>query len=344
MSITYKDSGVNIDAANAAKARMKALVERTRIPGVIGGIGAFGGLFEGAFPGMTDPVLVASADGVGTKLKIAFMTGRHDTVGVDIVCHCANDILAQGARPLFFLDYLACGRLDEETVVSVVSGVAEGCVRAGCALLGGETAEMPDFYAVGEYDLAGFIVGVVEHSRMLDSSAVQPGDVLLGLASDGLHTNGYSLARRVLLDEAGLPLESTPEGFECSLADELLRPHRCYTKPVLPLVQEKRIHAIAHITGGGLIENLPRSLPEDCGAVIDRTAWNVPPVFRLIQQKGDVPDGEMYRVFNMGIGMVLVVAPGEVDHVASSLEAEGERVIRIGLVESGPHHVVIEGV
>lgn len=344
MAITYKDSGVNIDAAEAAKKRMKALVEGTRIPGVIGGIGSFGGLFALELGGLKEPVLVASADGVGTKLKIAFMTNRHDTVGVDIVCHCANDILVQGAKPLFFLDYLALGHLVEDVVVDLVAGVAKGCQTAGCALLGGETAEMPDFYARGEYDLAGFIVGIADRANILDGSRVRPGDVLLGLASDGLHTNGYSLARKALFEAAGYTIDTMVEGLDESLADVLLKPHRCYTPSILPLLAGGGIHAMAHITGGGLLDNIPRSLPDGCVARIDRHAWNVPAVFRVIQEAGDVPDAEMYRTFNMGVGMVLMVDADAADELSAALSAAGETVYRLGVVGQGTHHVEIEGI
>jgi phosphoribosylformylglycinamidine cyclo-ligase len=343
MSITYKDSGVNIAAADAAKKRMKALVDSTRTPGVIGGIGAFGGLFRAGFDGMAEPVLVASADGVGTKLKIAFATGRHNTVGTDLVHHCVNDILVQGARGLFFLDYIALGHLVEDTVVAIVEGLSLGCQSAGCALLGGETAEMPDFYARGEYDLAGFIVGVVDKSRILDGSAVRPGDIVLGLASDGLHTNGYSLARKALFDAAGYNLDTVVDGLSEPLADALLRPHRCYAASILPLLDRGAIHGMAHITGGGLLDNIPRSLPDGCGVDIDRHAWDVPALFDVIQRAGDVPDAEMYRAFNMGIGMALMVDAGSADQAIGVLEAAGETVCRIGAVVSGPKHVSIEG-
>jgi phosphoribosylformylglycinamidine cyclo-ligase len=344
MSITYRDAGVNIDAADAAKKRMKALVESTRTPGVIGGIGAFGGLFAPDMAGMSEPVLVASADGVGTKLKVAFMMNRHNTVGVDIVCHCANDILVQGARPLFFLDYLALGHLVEDVVVDLVAGVAEGCRRAGCALLGGETAEMPDFYARGEYDLAGFIVGLVDRNHILDGARVKPGDVLLGLASDGLHTNGYSLARKALFDAAGYTVETVVDGLDAPLGDVLLQPHCCYAPSILPLLPEGAIHGMAHITGGGLLDNIPRSLPEGCGVAIDRDAWNVPAVFSVIQKAGDIPDAEMFRTFNMGIGMVLMVEPAAAENLSTALRASGETVYRIGAVQAGAHHVEIPGI
>jgi phosphoribosylformylglycinamidine cyclo-ligase len=344
MSITYKDSGVNIAAADAAKKRMKALVDQTRTPGVIGGIGAFGGLFKAAFDGMDEPVLVASADGVGTKLKIAFATGRHNTIGMDIVHHCANDILVQGARSLFFLDYIALGHLVEDTVVSIVEGLSKGCQNAGCALLGGETAEMPDFYARGEYDLAGFIVGIVDKGRILDGSAVKPGDVLLGLASDGLHTNGYSLARKALFSAAGYTVDTVLDGLNEPLADALLKPHRCYAGSILPLLKDDAIHGMSHITGGGLVDNIPRSLPEGVGVAIDRHAWKVPAIFEAIRKAGDVPDAEMYRAFNMGIGMVLMVDLSAVEGVTKALSASGETVIRIGAAKAGPRHVEIEGV
>jgi phosphoribosylformylglycinamidine cyclo-ligase len=340
MSITYKESGVNIDAAEAAKARMKALVESTRTAGVIGGIGSFGGLFAPDVQGMSQPVLVASADGVGTKLKVAFMAERHDTVGIDIVCHCANDILVQGARPLFFLDYLALGHLVEDTVVDIVAGVAEGCRRAGCALLGGETAEMPDFYARGEYDLAGFIVGLADGPSVLDGSRVKPGDIVLGLASDGLHTNGFSLARKALFDAAAYTLDTQPGGLEEPLGQALLRPHRCYVASVLPLLADGAIHAMAHITGGGLVDNVPRSLPHGCAAAIDRSAWNVPAIFRVIQSAGDVPEAEMYRAFNMGIGMALIVDRDAAETVSERLRAAGETVYRIGAIVPGPRSVI----
>ncbi|HEY3267400.1 MAG TPA: phosphoribosylformylglycinamidine cyclo-ligase [Armatimonadota bacterium] len=341
MSITYKDAGVNIDAADAAKSRMKALVESTRTPGVIGGIGSFGGLFAPGFAGLAEPVLVASADGVGTKLKVAFMTGRHDTVGIDIVCHCANDILVQGAAPLFFLDYLALGHLTPDVVVAVVAGVSEGCRRAGCALLGGETAEMPDFYARGEYDLAGFIVGIVDRPAILDGSRVRPGDVVLGLASDGLHTNGYSLARKALFEAAGYEVDTVVDGLNEPLGDALLRSHRCYAAPVLPLLKDGSIHGMAHITGGGLLDNIPRSLPEGCGVRIDSSTWNVPAIFRVIQEAGDVPEEEMRRAFNMGIGMALMVDADAADGLTEKLSAAGETVYRIGEVVAGAHHVEI---
>lgn len=344
MSITYKDSGVNIDAADAAKKRMKALVESTRMPGVIGGIGSFGGLFAPDLGGLKEPVLVASADGVGTKLKVAFMTNRHNTVGVDIVCHCANDILVQGAKPLFFLDYLALGHLVEDVVVDLVAGVAEGCRIAKCALLGGETAEMPDMYAQGEYDLAGFIVGIADRAQILDGSRIRPGDVLLGLASDGLHTNGYSLARKALFEAAGYTVDTTVDGLDAPLGDVLLQPHRCYSGAILPLLPGGAIHGMAHITGGGLLDNIPRTLPEGCEARIDRAAWNVPPVFRVIQEAGNVPDADMFRTFNMGVGMVLMVDRDAADDAAGALESAGETVYRLGAVADGPRRVAIEGI
>src|SRR5688572_5827031 len=298
MGETYQAAGVDLDAAERAKARLKELVASTRDRNTLSELGSFGGLY--AVPqDARAPVLVASADGVGTKLKVAFAAGRHDTVGRDLVNHCVNDILVQGARPLFFLDYLAVGVMDETRVTQVVSGVALGCRDNGCALLGGETAQMPDFYAAGEYDLAGFIVGVVERPRVLDGTAVRAGDALIALGSTGLHTNGYTLARRIVFDRLGLgPDDAFPETGQ-SVADELLAPHRSYLKPLLPLLAMGRIHALAHITGGGIPGNLPRVLPDGLGAVIERESWNPPAVFRALQHSGDVAPEEMDRVFNM---------------------------------------------
>lgn len=342
MSSRYATAGVDIDAANTAVARMKQSIAATRTAGVLSAAtGSFGGMFSLVDAGVLqggDPVLVSSIDGVGTKLKIAFAMNRHESVGRDLVFHCVNDILVQGARPLFFLDYFGTGRLDPDVAAEVVRGLAEGCREVGCALIGGETAEMPGMYAPGEYDVAGCIVGVVERNRIVDGHAVQPGDILLGLASDGLHTNGYSLARRVLLEEARLsPTETVPE-LGVSLGDALLWPHRCYAPALLPLLdsQPGAIKAMAHITGGGFLENIPRSLPSGLGAHITLGSWPIPPLFTLIQQKGAIADEEMYRVFNMGIGMVLVVAPADTDGIAQSLASAGERVYRIGEVTAIP--------
>ena len=315
---TYREAGVDIDAQDRALEQVKKMVRNTYTAGVLSDQGSFGGMFR--LPGgLDEPVLVASADGVGTKLKLAFMTGRHSTIGQDLVNHCVNDILVQGARPLFFLDYLATGRLDPDTATDVIGGVAAACAAEGVALLGGETAEMPGFYADGEYDLAGFIVGVVERRRILDGAAVRPGDVLVGLPSTGLHTNGYSLARKIFFDAAGLGPDAWVDELEGTVADELLKVHRCYRGPLWPLLEAGRVHALAHVTGGGLTDNLPRVLPEGCRARIKVGAWDVPPVFRYLARVGEVPEDDLWRTFNMGVGMVLMVPPGELGGVLAEL-------------------------
>jgi len=286
-------------------------------------------------------VLVSSADGVGTKLKVAFMTGRHDTVGADLVNHCVNDILVQGAEPLFFLDYLATGRLLPAVAEQVVSGIARGCQENGCALLGGETAEMPGFYADGEYDIAGFIVGVVERSRVIDGRSIVPGDVLVGLPSAGLHTNGYSLARRVLFETAGWSADTFVAELGSTVGDALLAPHRSYLSLVRPLLAGRSLKGLAHITGGGITENLPRVLPEGCSAEIDVRAWSVPAVFRLLEERGQIARDEMFRAFNMGIGLILVCPPREAERVINTLARAGEpHAVRIGFVVSGPQQVI----
>ena len=329
--ISYRQSGVDIDAGNEAVRRIKALARGTYTDAVLSGVGAFGGLFalDAAVP---DPVLVASADGVGTKLKVAFLAGVHDTIGVDLVNHCVNDILVQGARPLFFLDYLATGRLTPDVVEQVVRGMAAACRENGCALLGGETAEMPGFYAAGEYDVAGFIVGLVSRSKIVDGRDIVAGDVLVALPSSGLHTNGYSLARRVAFDVLGLTVDSHVPALGETVGAALLRPHRSYLKVVAPLVEGGRIKGMAHITGGGITENLPRTLPEGRTFSLDRQSWTVPPVFSWLQQAGRLEDDEMLRVFNMGVGLVLVVSAAQADVVLSSLHAASEPAWRLGVV------------
>ncbi len=333
----YARAGVDIDAATDAVGRMKAHIRTTMTPGVLTGVGSFGGMFAlSALGKLDDPVLVSSIDGVGTKLKIAFATGRHDTVGRDLVSHCVNDILVQGARPLFFLDYFGTGKLEPGVAADVVKGLADGCRAAGCALIGGETAEMPGLYGPGEYDLAGCIVGLVERAQIVDGMGVTPGDVALGLASDGLHTNGYSLARQALLEDARLSLDApVPELGGVTLADALLWPHRCYAPAVLPLLDGGRIKAMVHLTGGGFVDNIPRVLPPGVGVRIDTGAWTVPPLFRLIQARGGVSEAEMFRVFNMGIGYVLLVAPEDADETIKALAAAGERVRRLGEAVAG---------
>jgi len=334
MADRYREAGVDLDAADRAKERLKALVASTRDENTLSDLGLFGGLY--AVPGeVSNPVLVSSADGVGTKLKVAFMAGRHDTVGQDLVNHCVNDILVQGARPLFFLDYLATGAMDEAVVTQVVSGVATACRENRCALLGGETAQMPDFYDDDEYDLAGFITGIVDRDRLLDGSRVKEGDVLVGLASSGLHTNGYTLARKIVFEQMGLrPEDSMPE-LDRSVADILLAVHRSYLDILWPLLEEGRIHALAHITGGGIPGNLPRVLPEGLGAVVDRNSWVTPPLFRLLGRAGGVERDEMYRVFNMGVGMILAVGADDAPAILRDLEAAGEEPWVLGRVEAG---------
>ncbi len=334
--MTYRDAGVDIDAGDALVERIKPLARRTMRPEVLGGIGGFGALFE-VPRNYRDPVLVSGTDGVGTKLKLAFALDRHDTVGVDLVAMSVNDILVQGAEPLFFLDYFACGRLSVDTAATVVGGIARGCEMAGCALIGGETAEMPGMYADGEYDLAGFAVGAVERDAILDGKAVTAGDVLLGLASSGFHSNGYSLVRRVLQHACGditpgaLAAVEVP-GLDQGLAEHVLAPTRIYVKPMLAALVAHRsvIHAMAHITGGGLVGNVPRVLPEHLTAVLHEDAWTLPAVMRWIRQQGNISRDEMHRVFNCGIGMVVVVAHDAAETVASALTVQGERVYRIG--------------
>jgi phosphoribosylformylglycinamidine cyclo-ligase len=321
----YRQSGVDIDAGNEVVRRIRQMARGTFTPQVLSEIGTFGGLFRFDVDRFADPVLVASADGVGTKLKLAFMTGRHDTIGLDLVNHCVNDILVQGAEPLFFLDYLATGALSPATAEQVVSGVARGCRENGCALLGGETAEMPGFYADGEYDIAGFIVGAVDRSRVIDGRQVAAGDVLIGLPSSGLHTNGYSLARRIAFDRLGLEADSHVPELGATVGEVLMAPHRSYLPVVRPLLSAGRIKAMAHITGGGITENLPRCLGAPVDARVDSSAWETPAVFGWLQRSGEVPDEDMRRTFNMGIGLILVAAPADAAAVLESVGQAGER-------------------
>ena len=327
---------MDIDAGNETVRRIKSLARATFTPGVLSEIGSFGGLFRLDRDRYRDPVLVSSADGVGTKLKVAFMTGRHDTIGGDLVNHCVNDILVQGAEPLFFLDYLATGRLSPDVAEQVIAGVARACRENGCALLGGETAEMPGFYADGEYDIAGFIVGVVERERIIDGRAIVPGDALIGIPSAGLHTNGYSLARRVLFDVCGLLPDTFVPELGATVGDALLAPHRSYLNAVRPLVERNLVKGLAHITGGGVTENLPRTLPEGCAAEIDLREWNVPPLFRFLQHRGGIATNEMFRAFNMGIGLLIACAASHADRVMSLLSSGGEpEAVRLGSVVAG---------
>jgi phosphoribosylformylglycinamidine cyclo-ligase len=340
--LTYRDAGVDIDAGEEAVRRIAPLARSTFRPEVLGGIGAFAG-FVRVPPRFREPVLVSSTDGVGSKLKVAVAAGRHDTVGIDLVAMGVNDLLVHGAEPLYFLDYIGIGRLDPARVEAIVSGVAEGCRRAGCALIGGETAELPDFYAPGEYDLAGFAVGVVEASRIIDGRAVRPGDRVLGLASSGLHSNGYSLARRIVFDVLGLGIDSPLPGTGRTVADELLEPTRIYARAVQALLEAVEVRAMAHVTGGGLTGNLPRVLPEGCRAVLARGSWSVPPVFRILQEAGRVADAEMFRTFNMGVGYVVVVAPAAAGRATEVLQRAGETVYALGEVVAGERGVELAG-
>ena len=328
---SYKEAGVDIDKAAVFVDRIKPLIKSTLRKETVGGIGGFGGLFHLDTNKYKNPLLVSATDGVGTKLKIAHMMAIHNTVGIDLVAMSVNDLIVQGAEPLFFLDYIATGKLSLETSVQVVEGIAKGCTEAGCALIGGETAEMPGFYKKDEYDLAGFCVGVVEYDNLIDGSGIKPGDSIIGLASNGIHSNGYSLARKVLFNkQTGLNINDRVEGLEDTIGMALLRPTKLYVKPVLNLSKNVEIRGIAHITGGGLTENIPRILPQHRGVVIIRKNWNPPPVFRIIQNMGGIDESEMFRVFNMGIGMTIIVPEKDSEEIIDHLEVLGEQARIIG--------------
>ncbi|SJZ97074.1 phosphoribosylformylglycinamidine cyclo-ligase [Trichlorobacter thiogenes] len=331
---TYKEAGVDIEAGNSFVQKIKPLVKSTFRPEVMTEIGGFGGLFSLNASKYKNPVLVSGTDGVGTKLKLAFLADRHDTVGIDLVAMCVNDIVVQGAEPLFFLDYLATGKLDPDKAAQIVAGIAEGCRQAGCALIGGETAEMPGFYADGEYDIAGFTVGVVEKEQIIDGSSITVGNKLIGIGSSGLHSNGYSLARRIIFDHMGLTINSQLPDSSKTVADELLTPTRIYVRAILNLLKDFRINGIAHITGGGLLENVPRVLPKGCAANVKLGSWTMPSIFTVMQEAGNVEQNEMYRTFNMGIGMVLAVAATDVDDILSRLNGLGEQAWLIGEVKN----------
>lgn len=336
-SISYADAGVSIDNANRAVAKIREFARSTFNERTLTEIGSFGGMFSGAFPNMADPILVASADGVGTKLKLAFETGIHDTVGADLVNHCVNDILVQGARPLFFLDYFATGKLEPDVTASVVEGMARACRENGCVLLGGETAEMPDFYPPGEYDLAGFIVGVVDKSKVIDGKSIEPGDVVIGIPSNGLQTNGYSLARKLFFDVGSYKVDTFAEELGTTVGEALLATHQCFLPQIGPLLDTGLIKGLAHITGGGFLENIPRILPDGVSVEIDRGTWPELPIFGLMQRLGNVSDQEMFRTFNMGIGLVVICSE-------DSREAIKERLsgcYKIGRVSSGEEAVRI---
>jgi phosphoribosylformylglycinamidine cyclo-ligase len=332
---TYRDSGVDIDAGDEFVDRIKPLVRSTFRPEVLGDLGGFGGMFGFQAKKYQDPVLVSGTDGVGTKLKIAFLMDRHDTVGIDLVAMCVNDIAVSGAEPLFFLDYFATGKLSVSKAQQVVTGIAEGCRQAGCALIGGETAEMPSFYPEGEYDLAGFAVGAVDRPKIIDGRTIGPGDVILGLSSSGLHSNGYSLARRVLFDQAMLTVSTRLPELDRPLGEVLLTPTRIYVRQIMALSQEFPVKGIAHITGGGITENLPRVLPAGMRARIHRSRWTVPPIFSVIGTLGSVPRDEMYRVFNMGIGLILVIPAASSEAMMARMSAMGEQAAMIGEVVAG---------
>ena len=337
-TVTYADAGVDIDRANRTKQRIKYLAHKTFSRSVLSDIGSFGGLFA-LSPKYQEPVLVSSVDGVGTKLKVAFEMNLHHTVGADLVNHCVNDIAVQGAAPLFFMDYLATGKLQPEVAEKVVTGIAEACKANGCALIGGETAEMPGFYPEGEYDLAGFIVGIADRERILTGKNVQPGDVLLGLASNGLHTNGYSLARKLLFEVARYTPETYVSEMKNKVGNELMRTHKSYWPVVKKLLDGGLLSAMAHITGGGMTENLPRVLPRGTAAVVEVNSWPVPPVFEHLQKLGNIPQAEMFRTFNMGVGMVLVLPASHFKKVQTVLERVGEKAYTIGRIVKGDRKV-----
>ena len=339
--ITYSDAGVDIDAATRATNKIKELARQTFNQRTLSEIGSFGGMFDGAFPNLRHPVLVASADGVGTKLKIAFLTGVHDTIGRDLVNHCVNDILVQGARPLFFLDYIATGKLLPDVVAGIVEGIANGCGENGCVLLGGETAEMPDFYSAGEYDVAGFIVGIADREKIIDGRQIAAGDVMLALPSVGLHTNGYSLARKLFFEVAGYGVDTHLDELGMTVGEVLLRPHVSYLKPLEGLLNSGMIKGLAHITGGGLTDNIPRILPDGTAVEIDKGSWPVLPIFTLMQRIGNVSEAEMYRTFNMGVGMVIVCAPQNAESIKSHLEQRSDSICQIGRVSEGNREVSI---
>ncbi len=340
---TYRQAGVDIEAGNELVRRIRPLARSTFRPEVLTDLGGFGGLFRFQADRYTDPVLVSATDGVGTKLKIAFLMDRHDTVGIDLVAMCVNDVVVSGAEPLFFLDYLSTGQLAVDKAEAIVKGIAEGCRQAGCALIGGETAEMPSLYAEGEYDLGGFAVGVVDRPKIIDGHAIAPGDVVIGLASTGLHSNGFSLARRVLFDQEGLNAHSRLPDGEGALGELLLTPTRIYTKSVLALAADVPLKGMAHITGGGLTENLPRILPKGCRARIERATWPIPSIFRLIRKIGPVEEEEMYRVFNMGVGMVLITSAESAAGALARIAELGEQGYRIGeIVSCAPNERRVE--
>ncbi|WP_420208784.1 phosphoribosylformylglycinamidine cyclo-ligase [Candidatus Electronema sp. JC] len=342
----YSEAGVDIDKGNAFVSRIKQLVRATHGKAVIDDIGGFSGLFSIGNAGLKDPVLVASTDGVGTKLKIAQLCGKHDTIGIDLVAMCVNDVIVCGAKPLFFLDYFASSALDLEVATDVIKGIADGCKQAGCSLIGGETAEMPGMYQIGDYDLAGFTVGICDRAAIIDKSSVRPGNKIIGLASSGLHSNGYSLVRKIVFEELGLKVGDQVAELGCTLGEELLKPTRIYVASVLRVLRNHKLNALVHVTGGGFFDNIPRVLPESCKAVIEKGSWPVPPVFSFLQDKGRVTEAEMYRTFNMGIGMMAAVSEADADAVMQQFRAMGEQAYLIGEIAAakpGEAQVLIKG-
>jgi phosphoribosylformylglycinamidine cyclo-ligase len=336
MAKAYEQAGVNIEAGYEAVSRMKKHVQKTIRPGVIGGLGGFGGMFDLSTLNLKEPVLVSGTDGVGTKLMLAFMMDRHDTIGIDAVAMCVNDIVVQGAEPIYFLDYIACGKAEPAKIEAIVKGIADGCEQAGCALVGGETAEMPGMYSEEEYDLAGFAVGACEKSAIITGKEIKQGDILIGLASSGIHSNGYSLVRKIFLQQAGMALTDHVEELGCTLGEELLRPTKIYVKSILAAIEKFSLKGIAHITGGGFIENIPRMLPEGVGAELTEANWEVPPVFKLMESIGELDRKEMYNIFNMGTGMVIAVDEKEAAAVIEHFNSSGEKAYQIGVITNEP--------
>ncbi|QKE74825.1 phosphoribosylformylglycinamidine cyclo-ligase [Arthrobacter citreus] len=335
MANAYKQAGVDIEAGYEAVNRMKKHVQKTMRQEVLGGLGGFGGMFDLSKFNYKEPVLVSGTDGVGTKLKLAFQMDRHDTIGIDAVAMCVNDIVVQGAEPLFFLDYLAVGKAVPERIEHIVKGVSDGCIQAGCSLIGGETAEMPGFYPEDEYDIAGFAVGIADKSKLVTGLSIKEGDFLLGISSNGIHSNGYSLVRKVLLEKGGLALDQHIDQLGHTLGEELLRPTKIYVKPILNVLKKTEVKGMAHITGGGFIENIPRMLPEGIGAEIDYGSWPIQPIFDLLEEIGELKREEMFNIFNMGIGMVLAVSEENLHEIINLLEEDGEKVFIIGRTTSG---------
>ncbi len=338
--LTYADSGVDIDKANRLVDRIKDIAKSTPRTGVMGEIGGFGGLYSLNLSNLSNPVLVSATDGVGTKLKIAFMMDKHDTIGIDLVAMCVNDIIVQGAKPLFFLDYLAMGKLDNTVAEKIVVGIANGCNQAGCALIGGETAEMPGLYQPGEYDLSGFSVGLVDNDKIIDGSYIRNGHKLIGIASSGIHSNGFSLVRKIFFEKCGYGVDTTLNELDSTLGEELLKPTTIYVPTILSLLRDLPVHGLVHITGGGIDENIIRVIPEACKAIIHKDAWQPPPIFSILQKEGHVPDAEMQRTFNNGIGMVIVVPDGSAQEVMDRLGAMDEKAYFIGEIESRENNEV----